>query len=152
MADAVTVEPVEEVTLVPVGPDNWRALIALKTCKEQADLVSENAVSLAECAARTDAVPTGIFVGGRPVGLLVRCEREDEFELHRFMVACQEQGKGYARGAITRFLELGKAQGLPIVVRFLHWNERAERLYRSAGFVDTGERNDEDEKVFVFRE
>jgi GNAT superfamily N-acetyltransferase len=152
MADVLTAKSHDDVILVPVNEDNWRALVALEICEGQIDLVSTNAVSLAECAARSDAIPTGIYAGERPVGLLVRCEREDEFELHRFMVACEEQGKGYARGAIARFLELGIAQDCPIVVRFLHWNKRAEKLYRAAGFVDTGEVNDEEEKVFIFRE
>lgn len=140
----------QDLNLRPVTHDNWRDLVALELCPDQAGLVSTNAVSLAECAARPEAIPTGIYVAGRPIGLLVRCETADEFELHRFMVACSEQGKGYARGAIERFLELGLAQERAITVRFLHWNSRAERLYTAAGFVDTGERNDEEEKVFLY--
>jgi RimJ/RimL family protein N-acetyltransferase len=151
MASGPAVKREVDVALVPVGPDNWRALVNLEICPDQVGLVSTNAVSLAECAARPDAIPAGIYVSGRPVGLLVRCVNDREFELHRLMIACREQGKQYGRAAVNLFLEAARAQGRPIVVRFLHWNTRAERLYRAAGFTDTGEINDEDEKVFVWQ-
>lgn len=65
-----------------------------------------------------------------------------EFEIHRFMIDFQYQGRWYGKQAlneIIKYIQKISQRTNRIKLMFLEDNIRAEKLYTSVGFIDSGE-------------
>jgi diamine N-acetyltransferase len=138
------------VNLQEISFENWRECVELSVRSDQRDLICNNAESLAESGVTPGAQSLGIFVGSTMVGLVVIL-RSELMEIHRFMVDHRWQGRGVGKQAIRLVLKHIQKEdpSRDIVIKFLYWNNVAEKLYVSVGFVDTGVREG-NEKVFRF--
>lgn len=138
----------------------------LKLCvsEEQKNFVAGNDISIIEAyTAMTGngyAFPFGIYEDDTPVGfLMIGFDTDDYWEdapviakgsynLWRLMIDKHYQNKGYGREAVRLALEFIKT--FPCGKAEYCWlsyepeNEIASRLYRSFGFVETGEMDGEE--------
>jgi diamine N-acetyltransferase len=145
------------VTLAEVTRDNWRAALALGVTPDQqrfvADYAPIAALGLAKAyirpggliwlpltiSARDERLPDGALVGF--VMLAYASDEADVCWIYHFFIDARYQGRGYARAALRALLALIRER-LPrcstIQLTVHAENERAQRLYRSAGFRATG--------------
>lgn len=143
------------VELRPITHENFKAVISLEVLPEQSDFVAPNVRSLAETYVFPDAEPRAVYADGEPIGFVlfhpVDKDRPDDGHcIVRLMIGHQFQRRGFGRRAleaavewIVRERKVGRVR-LSVVPSNLH----ARGLYRSAGFVETGELDD-DEIVMV---
>ena len=146
----------------------WELLdLKVTDAQEAADFVASNTVSILEAyttlTAGGHALPFGVYDGETPVGFLMigyDCtDWEDAPEvaagsycLWRLMIDGRYQGRGYGRRAAELALDLIRA--LPCGPADCCWlsympeNAAARALYRSLGFAENGEMED-DEVVAV---
>ncbi|QPH53891.1 GNAT family N-acetyltransferase [Pontivivens ytuae] len=138
------------VSLEPVTRDDVIPLTDLAVHAEQRGFVADNAFSLAQAPYETGAYPFAIRADGRLVGFCMvidmrehqyreRCDDPQSCFLWRFMIAAEEQGKGYGRATLAEVEAWARARGLTaLVTTAVEGNAAARALYRSAGFVETG--------------
>jgi diamine N-acetyltransferase len=143
------------VELRPITADNFRAVIALEVRPEQSGFVAPNVRGIAETHIYPDAEPRAVYDGDEPVGFVLfhPIDKDRPAEGHcivRLMIDHRFQGRGLGRRAleaavewIVREREVGRVR-LSVVPS----NSTARGLYRSAGFVETGEL-DHDEIVMI---
>lgn len=133
----IRLEPVNEKTFFPV--------VRMKLSPEQSQFVASNVMSLAQAwlyydAARPFAVlnETGEVVG---FIMLDWDENERTAGIWRFMIAEEHQGKGYGKAALSEAVRLIRESGRFDMAHlsYVPGNEKAQNLYRSVGFVETGE-------------
>lgn len=155
--------------LVKADKDNFWPLMDLRVTKEQENYVAYNGVSLAQAyETRADgkfAQPFGIYDGETPVGFAMIGHNSFDYEgvaevekhsycLWRFMIDHRYQKRGYGRDALKLLLDyiLTFPDGKEEVwsTSYVEGNDIAAKLYREFGFVDNGEK-DEDELIAVFR-
>ena len=138
------------VTLRTVTPDNFDAVISLRVADDQTTFVAPNLYSLAEAFVEPTYRPFAIFAGDEAVGFtMYGCdELAGAWWIVRLMVAHPQQGKGYGRRAMELLIALmiERHGMLEIVTSHEPGNDVAASLYRTLGFVDTGEM-DEGEHV-----
>lgn len=147
-----------QVTLTEVTRDNWRATLALGVAPEQQRFVAAYApiaaLGLAKAyirpggliwlplaiSARDERLPDGALVGF--VMLAYGTVEADSCWIYHFFIDARYQGRGYATAALRALLALIRER-LPrcstIQLTVHAENERAQRLYRSAGFRATGD-------------
>lgn len=144
------------ITLRPVTPENFRALLALRTAPHQRDFVADNVFSLAEAFALRQAgqaaLPFGLYDGDTAVGFAMFGSgrmagdpkaAENHDVLVRFMIGEGYQGRGLGREALAACLAylrtrpMGLSAG--VWLSYAPENHAARRLYASAGFRETGE-------------
>lgn len=139
------------VRLVPITPENVRAVCALEVAPAQAAFVAPNAVSLAEAAVHPEAWPRAVYVGDTPVGFLMLALRPGEPDawLWRLMVDARHQGKGYGRAAVRAAIEVARERGHQRL-RLSHAPAAGDPgpFYLQLGFAYTGE-VDEGERVMA---
>lgn len=150
--------PEARVTLCPVTRENWQEALRLAVRPEQQRFVAGYApialLGLAKAYVRPGGVswePYAIYVGDANemanqtmvgfVELAYESGSAEEYWVFHFFVDARFQGRGYARAALTRLIELvahehREAQALQLVVH--PKNTAAQRLYQSAGFRPTG--------------
>ncbi len=137
----------EPVVLNPVGPGNWRALAALEVAEEQRAFVAPVTRYLSMCAYGDGPwQPREVAVDGRTVGFVMHAVDDDQsYWIGGLLVDTAEQGKGYGRAAVRRLIDDARAGGHPsVALSYLPANTAARTLYRSLGFEETGEREDEE--------
>lgn len=140
-----------EVRLREVTAANWRAALDLTVRPEQQRFVSGYApiaaIALAKAYVRLGGalwLPYAIYAGAEMVGFFALAgepETTDEYWLFHFFIDQRFQGHGYARAALQQTAALvntrwPQARALQLVVH--PENQRAQRLYRAAGFQPTG--------------
>ncbi len=145
------------------GRNVWE-IVNLKVCESQRSFVASNDVSIIEAytaiAANGYAFPFGIYEEEKPVGFLMVGYDVDEdwedapaiargnYNLWRLMIDQRYQRQGYGREALRLALEFirtfpcGRAPSCWL--SYEEENEVAQRLYRSFGFVETGEKDGEE--------
>ncbi|MEU4215676.1 GNAT family N-acetyltransferase [Actinoplanes sp. NPDC026623] len=143
------------VELRPITGENFHAVIKLEVLPEQSGFVAPNVRGIAETYIYPDAEPRAVYADDEPVGFVLfhPIDKDRPAEGHcivRLMIGHQFQGRGLGRRAleaavewIVRERKVGRVR-LSVVPA----NSRARGLYRSAGFVETGEL-DHDELVMV---
>ena len=133
----------EPVTLRPITQENFNAVIQLKVRDDQAGFVASNAYSLAEAGTFPGRTPLAVYAGETPVGFVMYCDwtKRGEYWIFRLMVAADQQGKGYGREAMRLLIERMREEFhcRSIFISFEPDNAAAEGLYRSLGFLPTGE-------------
>ncbi len=145
------------------GKNVWD-ILKLKVSEEQQSFVAGNDISIIEAytsiTGNGQIFPFGIYEGAVPVGFLMIGFGADDFwddapaiaydsyDLRRLMIDAKHQGKGYGKEALKLALEFirtfpcGKADYCWL--SYEPENEAARNLYRSFGFVETGEKDGEE--------
>ncbi len=151
------------------GKNVWD-ILKLDVSDAQRSFVASNEISIIEAYTATMAngcaYPFGIYNGETPVGFLMIGYGVDDdwsdapeiaknnYNLWRLMIDRNYQNRGFGREAIGLALEFilsfprGKADYCWLSCE--PENQIAQRLYRSFGFVETGEKDGE-ELIFVRR-
>ena len=152
------------ISLNKVNVSNVWELLELQVLPEQEDFVATNTESIVEAsttlAAGGTALPFGVYADGQPVGFVMFGYGpipgdEDEppvaagnYCLWRFMIDRNFQGRGYGKAALEAALRY--LAGLPCGPAEYIWlsyepeNQRARAMYRSMGFVENGQRCDDE--------
>ena len=142
------------ITLKPIDESNFLDAFALRLAPGQEDFVSHPIRSLAQAYVYYhQCTPFGIFCGDTMVGYVMVIYDYDleEYDIWHMMIDQSHQGKGYGRQAMQQCL--GYIAGKPfgpsrkVVLTCSERNAAAIGLYRSLGFAETGNR-DEDEIEF----
>ena len=145
------------------GTNVWD-ILNLKVAESQKEYVASNDISIIEAYTAITgngyAFPFGIYDDDTPVGfLMVGYDTDDywddapaiakgNYNLWRLMIDEQHQGKGYGREAVR--LALDFVRTWPCGSADYCWlsyepeNGAARELYRSFGFVETGEYDGEE--------
>ena len=145
------------------GRNVWD-ILKLKVSKEQQSYVAGNDVSLIEAyISKTEngqIFPFGIYKDDVPVGFLMigfgtdsswddaPAIAQNNYDLRRLMIDITYQGRGYGKEALNLALEFihtfpcGKAEYCWL--SYEPENKVARDLYRSFGFVETGEKDGEE--------
>ncbi|GAA3346221.1 GNAT family N-acetyltransferase [Amorphoplanes nipponensis] len=143
------------VDLRPITAENFAAVIKLDVRPEQSTFVAPNVRGIAETHILPDAEPRAVYAGDDLVGFVLfhPVDRDRPAAGHmivRLMIAHQFQGRGLGRQALEAAVDwIARERGADRVrLSVVPSNETARGLYRSAGFVETGEL-DEGEIVMV---
>ncbi len=141
----------DDVSLREVTRENWWETLRLAVQPEQQRFVAEHApiaaIALAKAYVRPGGVtwaPYAIYAGATMVGfveLAFTPDSPDDYWIFHFFIDQRSQGRGYARAALRRLIELVKEQhpASRILQLVVHpENQRARQLYTSAGFRPTG--------------
>jgi diamine N-acetyltransferase len=154
--------------LLPVDGHNVWDILELRVREDQKEFVAPNDISLIEAyialAHNASAFPFGIYDDETLVGFLMvgfgvddswndaPAIAQDNYSLWRLMIDRRYQGRGYGRAAVRLALDFIKT--LPCGPADYCWlsyeptNTIAQSLYQSFGFVETGEK-DGDEQIEV---
>ena len=135
---------------------NRSSILALKVKEEQSGFIE----SVSQCLSEADSLslwrPVGIYDGESLVGFAMYGFFPSEGDLgrawlDRFMIDASCQGKGYGKAALYQILSVIFEQyGCSGIFLSLYENNKgAERLYRKAGFVFTGEQDSNGEKIML---
>jgi diamine N-acetyltransferase len=139
-----------EITLREITEETVRSILRLKVSQDQENFVASNAVSIAEAHFSKNAWFRAIYADDTPVGFVMLYIDEDkpEYDVWRFMVDKDHQGKGYGREAMLQVIEHVRA--LPgakeLYLSYVPGEGNPAPFYRKLGFNETGQW-EEDEKV-----
>ena len=143
------------VTLKCITEDNFLDAFHLKLRKDQEEFVSHPIRSLAQAYVyRNQCQPFGIYQDEEMVGYVMVIYDYDvpEYDIWHMMIDETRQGKGYGKEALKRVLEyIGTkpfGESNRVVLTCNQQNDPGLRLYRSLGFKETGN-VDEDEIELV---
>jgi len=141
----------DELLLQEVTRENWRAALGLAVFPEQqrfiADSVPIAAIALAKAYIRPEGlvwVPYAFYANIEMVGFAELAYEPGSLEnywIFHFFIDRHYQGRGYGKQAIHIFLQFirdhhPQCQALQLTVH--PENDRAQRLYTSAGFRPVG--------------
>ncbi len=137
------------VTLCEITKENWLRVIALSVYPEQGKFVPSTAWSLAEAYVKPGApqrnyLPLAVYVDALVVGFLSLCYDPNStgcYWINGVLIGKAYQGRGYGRAAMVAAIERIKIefpQCKEIGLTVVPGNTRAEKLYESLGFVNTG--------------
>lgn len=154
------------VELKEITEENFEECIGLNLTEEQWEYIASNAYSLSEAyALKNDGkyipMPYAIYNGDDMVGFIMAVyqpideddpeDDENVYYLSRMMIDKRYQGNGYGKEAMLKMIGLmqlflyGSAES--VVLSCSKENVVAYGLYKSLGFVETGE-CDEDGDVY----
>lgn len=134
------------VRLEEVTAENWEEVVELELEDDQEDFVASNAYSIAESKFNPYARPRAIYAGDSLVGFLMyEVETADgdphDYNIYRFMIDAEHQGKGYGRAALKRCLQeiQDNDPKLELIsICYVPHNPRAKEFYASLGFKEVG--------------
>lgn len=132
------------VSLKEINEDNFRAVVGMKLEGEQSKYVASNVYSLAQAwLYPEEAKPYAIYKEEEIVGFMMLDwdEKERECGIWRFMIANDQQGKGYGRKALEYAINIIKETGKfdYVSLDYAPGNNVGKHLYESVGFRETGE-------------
>jgi diamine N-acetyltransferase len=140
------------VELKEITQDTVRDVCNLNVSPEQSDFVAPNAVSLAEALFTPEAWYRAIYAGESLVGFIMLYDErltqpdkaEPELDVWRFMIDARFQGKGYGKSALKQVVTMVQEKGCysKVQLSYVPGNDSAVELYKSVGFVETGEIDD----------
>ena len=130
------------VTLRIIDSRNVREICELSVAPEQSVFVASNAVSIAQASVCANTWCRAIYADEKPVGLLMVAEEElGRYYLWRFMIAANQQRRGFGGQAIEALIdELGSRPGArDIYLTYVPLVGSGRAFYIAHGFQDTGE-------------
>ncbi|MDF2544217.1 MAG: family N-acetyltransferase [Herbinix sp.] len=135
------------VSLKEINESNFRAIVRMRLNEEQSKYVASNVYSLAQAwLYPEEAKPYAIYNDEEIIGFIMLDwdEKEHECGIWRFMIASDQQGKGYGRKALTCALNIIKEAGKfdYVFLDYVPGNVVGKHLYESMGFIETGEIED----------
>ncbi|MBP1041403.1 GNAT family N-acetyltransferase [Vagococcus sp. BWB3-3] len=143
------------VELKMINEANYQAVCALEVTSEQKsqNIISENADSIAEGRALPKvARPFAIYADHHVVGFTMFAfdEERDEFWLWRLMIDKEFQGKGYGKAVMPVIIDYFKNEGVQILkLSTKPENHLALKLYKDYGFVETGQRLEQEVELVL---
>lgn len=139
------------IALRQIDESNFLDCFALELAAGQEKFVSSPIRSLAQAYVyRNQCTPFGVFAGGRMVGYVMVIYDYDEqtYNVWHLMIDRRFQGRGYGKRALDEALRYIRTKPFgasgTVLLTCSPENEIALRLYRRAGFTETG-RSGEDE-------
>ncbi len=133
----------DEVTLREITAETVRAICNLDVAPEQRAYVATNAVSIAQAYFQPRAWFRAVYAAETPVGFVMLDidPESEEYFLWRFMIAADQQGRGYGRRALDLAVEhVRRLPGAARLVSSYVPGEHGPRdFYLRYGFVETGE-------------
>lgn len=136
-----------DVTLTPVDAATWRGVAALTVTAEQDPFVEAPLHYLALCAYGDVWNALAATIEGEVVGFLMwGLDDDGSVWLGGILVDAGRQGQGIGRAMVRAALDRLAPQAGPAgyALSFEPANTRAAGLYRSLGFVETGEVEDDE--------
>lgn len=135
------------IALKKIDKDNYRKVLAIKMNEEQNKFVAPNVVSLAQAwVFYNEARPFAIYNDDEVIGFMMLDWDEEEREagIWRFMIAEEQQGKGYGRKAMVLAINMIKESNKFDIISLDYAPENVvgKHLYESMGFQETGEIDD----------
>lgn len=132
------------VSLKEVNESNFRAVVGMKLEEEQSKYVASNVYSIAQAWLYPDeAKPFAIYNDEEVIGFMMLDwdEKARECSIWRFMIASNQQGKGYGRKALAYALHIINETGKfdSVTLDYVPGNVVGQHLYESIGFIETGE-------------
>ena len=139
------------INLKVINEDNFLDAFQLKLADGQEKYVSNPIRSLAQAYVyRKQCQPFGIYDGDEMVGyVMVICDYDiPEYDIWHMMIDASRQGRGYGSEALRLVLEYIKTKPFGdsnrVTLTCNKDNQVALELYHKAGFVETGEEDDEE--------
>ncbi len=140
------------ITISPLSPANFDAVVALRVTDEQRPFVASNVLSIAQSKIWNYLVPVVITESGSPIGFVLYGEDPESHRVYlvRLMVDHVFQRRGHGAAAIRLILaELQEAYDCrEVFVSVVPGNHIAGRLFRSEGFSPTGETYEDGEVIY----
>ena len=140
---------VSSIDLHPVTPANWHACAALSVRTDQAHFVSPVTYYLCLCAYGDTWQPMAVVRYGTVVGFCM-CGIDDDGSawIGGLLIDQSQQRTGAARAAVSALIDrfTGKPGCPGMALSYAPDNAVARALYRSLGFIGTGE-TDGDEVI-----
>ena len=131
-----------------VTSENWREVVSIEPREDQRRFVANVAYYLNLCHYGEDWRPLAIYRDHELVGFAMWAfdDSEDSHWIGGLVIGAEHQGKGYGRAAMEALLGYLAAQPgyREAALSCDPENTVARRLYASLGFVETGERVDEE--------
>ena len=141
-----------EITIREVTRDNWQAALRLTVHPAQqrfiADYTPIAAIALAKAYIRPGGltwIPYAFYAGATMIGfaeLAYEPGSAENYWLFHFFIDSHFQGQGYGKQALQTLLQFIKEHFIECRAMYIMVhpeNERAIRLYMTAGFQPTGE-------------
>ena len=140
------------VELRKITKDNYIECLDLKVSEEQKNFVASNVYSLAQAWIFYDtAYPFAIYADNKMVGFVMMgyYTEKELYSIWRFMIDERYQKKGYGMTALKLSIEylIDEFHVKDIYLSLEPTNTVAEKLYRSVGFIRTGEIEEDGEVV-----
>lgn len=149
-----------KVQLKRVTRENWEEALNLKVKDMQRKFAPSVAISLAKVYIKPDGdkveyIPFAIFDNERMVGFIMHAYEEDTTDMYwinGFIIDERYQGRGYGRAALSEMLAWIKTRFphcAEIRLTVFKDNHHARGLYKSFGFLTTGEILGEEDVFFL---
>ena len=139
------------INLRKITEDNFLDAFRLKLAEGQEEYVSHPIRSLAQAYVyRDQCQPFGIYDGDEMVGYVMVIYDYDipEYDIWHMMIDASRQGRGYGSEALRLVLEYIKTKPFGdsnrVTLTCNKDNQVALKVYHKAGFVETGEEDDEE--------
>ena len=135
-------EGMHVIQLKDINMKNFNQVISIQLSEEDKRMVAPNMYSLAEAYADKVSVPKAIYDKEELVGFIMY-DYDKSFKIgyiSRLMVGTNYQRRGYGKEAMIQVIAiLKKIKRLKqIRLSYNPNNEKAKQLYKSLGFVETG--------------
>ena len=136
------------IELREVTADNWRHALRVEPRGDQRRFVASVAYYLNLCHYGGDWRPMALYLDDEVVGFAMWGfdAEEDSHWIGGLIIDAKHQGKGYGRAAMEALLDFLAAHPgyREVALSYEPENTVARRLYVSLGFVETGERVDDE--------
>lgn len=135
------------VTLRPVDAANWRECAEVHHSEGQERFVAPVTYYLALCAYSDVWDPLAVEHGGRIVGFCMWGinPADDSGWIGGLVIDRDHQGRGLGRASVRAAIEFLRDKGCEsFALSYSEDNEVARGLYGSLGFIETGEREDDE--------
>jgi diamine N-acetyltransferase len=131
-----------------VTAENWRDVVRIEPRGDQGRFVASVAYYLNLCHYGEEWQPVALYDQGGPVGFAMwgYDAEDDSHWIGGLLIDAEHQGKGHGRAAMKALLDhLARQPGYrEAALSYEPENTVARRLYASLGFVETGERVEEE--------
>jgi diamine N-acetyltransferase len=131
------------ITLREITAATVNDFLKLKVKPEQEKFVASNAKSIAQAHFEPKAWFRAIYADETPVGFvqLIDDPETPNYYIWRFMIDAAHQRKGYGRRALQLVIDYVRSRpnAREVTLSFVSAEGGPEPLYRSMGFVPTGE-------------
>lgn len=143
------------IKLHKINPELEQECIQLSVSAGQMNLVASNADSLVHATNEPTSVPYGIFNDEEMVGFILfdnEAYTDGYYWILRFMIDERFQGKGYGKAAIKEVIKMLSTHEDCTQIRVSHIpiNLAANKLYKSVGFTETGEFEDNGDIILAY--
>ena len=131
------------ISLQEITQETLWPILKLEVSDKQNHFVASNAVSIAQAHFSDHAWFRAIYANETPVGfvMLYIDEEKPEYELWRFMIDKNYQGKGYGNRALEQVIDYVRTlpDAREMFTSYVPGDGNPGPFYRRLGFIETGE-------------